>query len=150
MIELIVVMSIIGILARIALPASRAMIRRATAARVVGDFNAVRIAAFNFYADSSKWPVEAAAGKIPAGLANYLRAKFSFAPKGYQLDWENWTSGAKYTKPATGVAVGISVVTTDAELGNAVVKLLGSGAGIHWTVGTSYTFVIQSTGGTGF
>lgn len=143
LIELLIVVAIIGILARFAIPSYAHMKRRAVAAKIVGDFNAVRLAAFDYHAGTSAWPPEAATGVVPPLLVKSLPGGFTFKRTGYNLDWENWTVSGSGT---TGILLGISVSTTDALLGAQVLKLLQSNSVARFTTGTKYTFIIQAVG----
>lgn len=97
----------------------------------------------NYHADRHAWPVDAYAGQVPSGLDGYLPEGYAFVRAGYRLDWENWAlpSGLPLS-PSGGVLLGISIVTEDAELGQAVLELLGS-ANANYHLGDTYTFVIE-------
>ncbi|HEU4995937.1 MAG TPA: prepilin-type N-terminal cleavage/methylation domain-containing protein, partial [Gemmatimonadaceae bacterium] len=71
-IELLMVVTIIGILAAIAVPKFRTVKRRATATQMTGDFDVVRHAAMRFYVDSGYFPAEAEPGAMSHGLLTYL------------------------------------------------------------------------------
>ncbi|HKJ92708.1 MAG TPA: prepilin-type N-terminal cleavage/methylation domain-containing protein [Longimicrobiales bacterium] len=145
LVELMIVTVILGILAGFAIPAYHGMILKAKAARVVGDFQVVKLAAYSYFADHNAWPPDVNRGVVPPGLVPYLPDNFSFLRDTYKIDWENWsTPDGTPTNPGTGVIVGISVVTTDTELGNAVMDLLGN-TNIHYTLGDHYTIVISPT-----
>ena len=58
LIELLTVMAVIALLAAIALPRYRDMKRRAYSANIVSDFNTVRVAAYNYFADNNTYPPE--------------------------------------------------------------------------------------------
>ena len=143
MIEVVTVAVVMGTLVRIAMPNFHEVLLKARAAEVVGDFEVVRVAVANYHADHLEWPPDAYPGQVPAGLEEYLPEGFSFTRAGYLLDWENWVlPNGLPQHPATGILLGVSISTDDAELGNAVVDLLG-GTMAHYTLGNSYTFVIE-------
>lgn len=145
LIELLIVTVILGILAGIAVPTYRRIIVKARAARVAGDFNVVKMAAYSYFADHDAWPPDVSRGVVPPGLVPYLPANFRFVEPDYKIDWDNWSlPDGTPTEPGTGVLVGISVVTTDAVLGNAVIDLLGD-TNAHYTIGEHYTFVLSRT-----
>ncbi|MBI1799108.1 MAG: prepilin-type N-terminal cleavage/methylation domain-containing protein [Candidatus Eisenbacteria bacterium] len=145
LIELMMVVTIAGILLRIALPAYSNLVRNARAAQAVGDFNTVRAAAFSYHTVTNAWPREYATGKTPPELVPYLPRGYTFVKSKYSLDWENWVLPRGTPRyPATQVMLGVSVSTTDAKLGNTVVSVLGKSAA-HYTMNNSYTFVISST-----
>ncbi len=145
LVEIMIVTVILGILAGLANPVYRKMVVRAHAARVAGDFNVVRLAAYGYLADHNAWPPDVDRGVVPPGLVPYLPDGFRFAEEDYTIDWDNWSlPDGTPTQPATKVIVGISVVTADADLGTAVVDLLGD-ANTHYTIGEHYTFVLRGT-----
>lgn len=143
LIELTIVLLIVATLAALAIPTYRSMLVRARAAKVVGEFNTVRLAVFNYYADHDAWPPDNYPGIVPPQLVAYLPSDFTFNHDGYQLDWENWVlPDGMPMHPETHVLLGISVVTQDATLAGRVVGLLGNGMA-HFTLSDNYTFVIQ-------
>jgi prepilin-type N-terminal cleavage/methylation domain-containing protein len=138
--ELLIVMLIIGILASIGIPTYKTMIIRARATQVAGDLNTIKVAAYNYDADHHAFPPETAAGQIPPGLAPYLPDDFTFVRDDYELDWEYWVLSGGGTPD--GVRIGTSVITSNANLGAAMMKVLG---GIpHTIVGNTYTFIFQN------
>jgi len=145
LVELMIVLMIVGILLRLSLPAYNNLVRNARAAQVAADFNTVRAAAFAYHAATNAWPPESGTGVVPPTLVTYLPPGFSFVKSTYSLDWENWVLPAGTPQyPSTQVMLGISVSTTDSKLGNSVVSILGQNTA-HYTMNTSYTFVISST-----
>jgi prepilin-type N-terminal cleavage/methylation domain-containing protein len=143
MVELLTVTAIMGTLVRIAVPDLHKAVVKAEAASVVGDFETVRVAVLNYHADHLQWPADGYSGVVPPGLAPYLPDGFSFVRQGYQLDWENWVLPSGLPQhPDTGVLLGISIVTSNRELGQEVVDLLGGGMA-HYTLGDRYTFVVE-------
>ncbi len=142
LIELLVSVAIIGILAGLAIPNLKTMIQRAHAADVAGTMNVVKVAALNYNADAHGWPAEASVGVVPPELVPYLPANFSFNRDGYQVDFENWSlPGGLPGDPKTTTLIGVSVTTTDPQLGNALLELLGSA--IVFSVGNTYTVLID-------
>lgn len=143
MVEMLTVAVVMGTLVRMAVPNFHEILLKARAAEVMGDFDVVRTAVLNYHADHLQWPPDAYTGQIPTGLEDYLPAGFSLFRAGYDLDWENWVlpNGLPQAPGAQSV-LAISVVTKDRELGQAMVDLLG-GAMAHYTLGESYTFVVE-------
>jgi prepilin-type N-terminal cleavage/methylation domain-containing protein len=141
LVELLVVVLILSILVRIALPSYRQITLRASAAAIMGDISVVRHAAFNYFADHGHWPPDVNRGVTPPGLVPYLPDGFTFRGEGYNLDWDNWTLPDGTPKHSgVKVLVGISVATTNPALGEAFLAVLG-GAAAH-TLGEHYTYVI--------
>jgi hypothetical protein len=143
MIEVVTVAVVMGTLVRVALPNFHELILKARAAEVVGDFETVRLAVLNYHAEHLEWPEDSYVGRIPEGLEEFLPDNYTFIRSGYRLDWENWVLPNGLPKhPETGVLLGISINTTDAELGNAIVEFLG-GAMANYVLGDNYTFIIE-------
>jgi prepilin-type N-terminal cleavage/methylation domain-containing protein len=137
-IELMMVVTIIGLLASIAIPKYRTVRRRALASRIVGDVDVLRVASMSFYADSSYFPDEAAAGQVPAGLTHYLPQGFTFSRTDWTLDYDSWNATTvSLTSPAL---VAVSFTTPDAALGETVMSLLTNSA--TFSSGSKYTVVI--------
>lgn len=141
LIEVMIVVVILGTLARIAIPQFQRVRLKAEAARVVGDFELVRVAAFEYNADTHVWPADVGPGVTPPELEPHLGSGFDFQRQGYQLDWENWMlPGGLPEHPGTGVLVGVSLVTTDQDLGLEVLNLLGERAAT-FTMADHYTYI---------
>jgi hypothetical protein len=144
MVEALTVMMVTSVLVRIAVPNYQDLRLRARAASVVGDFEVVKLAVFNYNADYLTWPEDLGPGVTPNVLAPYLPGGYDFDRGEYLLDWENWTlPGGLPKHPNTRRLLGISINTPDAALGQAVVDLLGS-ASAHYSLGETYTFVIEA------
>ena len=134
--------SIVGILAGLAIPNMKDILLRAQASKLAGDMEVVRVAAASYHSASHGWPAETAAGKVPPELVPYLPANYSFVRDGYELDYENWSlPGGLPGDPNTHTLIGVSVVVTNPALGNALVELLGKA--IVFSVGNKHTIVID-------
>lgn len=144
MVEALTAMLITSVLVRIAVPNYQDVRLRAMAASVVGDFEVVRVAAFSYNGEHHVWPSDTGPGTVPEALLPYLPEGFDFDRGAYRIDWENWTLPAGLPNhPNTNVLLGISINTADPGLGQAVLDLLGS-ANAHYSLGETYTFVIES------
>lgn len=142
LLEIVIVVSIIGILVGLIAPPYQQVRRKAVAARVVGDVHAIRVAAMTYYADRKDWPAETHTGQTPDELRTYLPGGFSFRKAEYTLDWDRWDVPGgipRFTIDET--IVGISVVTDDSELGYEVRRLIGPT--INFQVGERYTFIVE-------
>lgn len=141
LIELLVAVSIVGILAGLAIPNLRTMIYRARATEVAADMEVIRVAALQYQASHNDWPGEVGVGAIPSGLEDYLPDGFAFTGNGYQLDYENWSfPGGFPGDPTTTTLIGVSVTADNDPLGNAVAEFLGGS--IVYSVGNTHTIVI--------
>jgi len=117
LIELLVVLLIIGVLANIALPAMSLMVRKADATHVIGDFKAIRIAVFDFYAASATYPPSTNWGEVPPQLVTELPQGFVFQYKTVQYRWRRFTlPDGMPTDPSQTVLLGLDVQTSDANL----------------------------------
>lgn len=144
LIELLVAMSIVGILAGLAIPNMRNVTFRARATAVFGDLNVIRQATLDYNADANAWPAEVASGVIPPELNGYLPDGFTFDGEGYELDFENITlpSGLPYDPSVTRM-VGTTITVTDNALNNAIIEALGGT--IVFSVGNSHTVVFEAS-----
>ena len=88
-IELLTVMIVIGILASIGLLRYRDFTNEALAARIGTDMETVRLAALNYYSETSDWPPESGPGQVPSELARFLPDGWQFNTGSYELDWDN-------------------------------------------------------------
>lgn len=136
LIELLTVMAVIALLAAIALPRYRDMKRRAFSANIVSDFNTVRVAAYNYFADNSTYPPDGGNGAPPAVLIPYLPQNFSFSNPNYTLDYDVWPSPLNPTQ----LVVGVTVTSGDQQLVNMVARNVQAG-GMGINVGNGYTYI---------
>jgi len=138
-VEIMISMIIVGMLSAIAVPKYVDLKRKANTTKVIGDFQAVRVAVMSFYADSMYFPAEAAAGEIPEHLANYLPIGFKFTREQWTLDYERWDAGG--LAGSSDVIVGVSVVTQDYALGETTSRVLGNVPQLSFS--PSFTFIIS-------
>lgn len=145
LVELMVVLSILGVLARLAIPVFHGIRRDAIASEVAGDFNAVRAAAIAQYEATGRYAPDGETGMVPVGMGPFLPHDFRFTKRDYALDWEHWavadTVGGSV---ASGMVLAVTVVTPDERLGRQVVRMLGANT-THWAVDDASTFVVLST-----
>lgn len=142
LVEAMTAVLIVSTVARIAVPNYQEMKLKARAAEVTVAIRQVSNAALQHNTESHAWPEDTGPGEKPPELEEYLEG-ISFERQGYQLDWENWRLPDGLPKhPETRVLLGVSVVTEDEDLGNAVVEMLGPGRA-HFTLESSYTFVLE-------
>jgi prepilin-type N-terminal cleavage/methylation domain-containing protein len=137
LIELMTVMAVIGLLAALGIPRYRDMKRRAFAAAVASDFNTVRIAAYNYFADNSTYPPDdGSPGAPPAAMIPYLPKNFSFDNGNYTLDYDVWPSPLNPSQ----LIVGVTVTSRDQQLVNMIARNIAAG-GMGLNVGNGYTYI---------
>jgi type II secretory pathway pseudopilin PulG len=122
--ELTIAGVILLILIAIAVPKYQSLNRDMRAAQAVAEMQAVRAAAYMYYAKYHKWPHEEPNGDMPKGLLPYLQKNLALSNNVYRIDWENWVVDASVPAkrgraPKGGeprVLVGISLVSPDRGL----------------------------------
>jgi prepilin-type N-terminal cleavage/methylation domain-containing protein len=142
LVELALVLAIVSIIVRIALPSVQEALTRARATAAVGDVEIVRVAAAAYYARSSEWPEDAPAGVVPEGLAQDLPVGFSFERGAYRLDWDRYALADSLPGSGARTLFGISIATDDRLLGNAVAALIGPRG--WYTLGNHATFLVEA------
>lgn len=142
LVELLVTVSIVGILAGLAIPNMRNMTFRARATTVAADLEVLRVATLSYNGDQHGWPAEVASGVVPPELVAFLPDGFSFAGNGYELDFENvpLITGLP-GDPNASLLIGASVTAVDDRLSNGIVELLGGS--VVFSVGNTHTVVID-------
>ncbi|MEP7325835.1 MAG: prepilin-type N-terminal cleavage/methylation domain-containing protein [Gemmatimonadota bacterium] len=141
-IELLVVMIIIGLLARIALPHYHEMKLQAIAAKAAGDFHAIKLAAYAYHTENQLWPDEVGAGVVPPELVPDLPEGFSFDRNEYSIDFENWSlPNGLPSNPGSHMLIALTITTSDSTLANIILLKLGHST-LHFTVGNTSTFAL--------
>jgi type II secretory pathway pseudopilin PulG len=133
--------SIVAILAGLAIPNLKQMTYRARATEVAADIEVVRVATANYHAQAFAWPAEVGTGVIPPELVDYLPENFSFQGDGYELDYERFTSVSIPSDPTTTQLIAIAVTADTDELSNAIVELLRGS--LIFSSGRKHTEVID-------
>ena len=129
-------MAVIGLLAALGIPRYRDTKRRAFAAKIAADFNTVRVAAYNYFADNNTYPPDGSPGVAPAALVPYLPQNFKFDDGNYTLDYDVWPSPADPKQ----LVVAVTVTSGDQQLMNMVARNSPSG-GTGINVGNAYTYI---------
>ncbi|HLS46923.1 MAG TPA: type II secretion system protein [Gemmatimonadales bacterium] len=144
-IELLIVLAVIGILASLAVLRYIDLRNHAIASGIVSELNAMRLATYNYWADRSSFPPEAATGVTPTGLGHYLRDGFEFSRPLYSYDYENF-SGSADGGASAGLRVGIVVTTVDNGLA-AILARRAAGGLPYFMVGNTLTYIIVGPDG---
>lgn len=90
MIELLVVLTVLGILVNLAVPALRTIRRRAEAAHVIGDVRAIHIAAQSHHAEHGVFPPTENLGVVPSTLTPMLPTGFEFRYGDVRYRWHRF------------------------------------------------------------
>lgn len=142
LIELMITVTIVGLLARIAIPRVNQFRLRARATHIVGDLGVIRTAAFGLAADSARWPVNVGMGKIPPELQPYLPPSLSFTPSaGVVYDWRlSGMPGGDPAQATEAATMGMGVQVDDPELQVEVERQLAAqptlvaGGVVYWLI----------------
>lgn len=121
LVELLIVISILGLLAAITLPKLQRARHNARAAQIVGAIRAVRVGATIYHDSAATWPPQAALGVVPPSLQGYLPSQGTtlFGGTGWQLRW-------RVVAVSGGASQALIVVsTTDANLCAPLAALMG-------------------------
>lgn len=139
------VVLIVGLLVRVAVPAYQRYGYKPRAAAVMSEIHAVRLAAYAYNADTGEWRPDVNRGLVPPELRPYLGSGFTFSRPHYLLDWDHWVlPDGTPSRPDTETIVGVSLTTSDPVFGRAFVELLGPSLA-KTTITDHYTFVILGT-----
>ena len=143
LIELMVVVVIMGILASVAVLKYIDLTDKARTAKIAEEINAIRLAAYNHWADSSSHAVEKGAGVMPPEFRPWLGPTYSFdhTSEGYVLDWDNFGAGGG------GYQVGVTVTAVTPRMERALARIFTSQYPF-FRAGNSLTYVIVGPDGT--
>ena len=142
LIELMIAMTIVGLIARIAIPRVAQFRLRARAAHIVADMEVIRSGAFHVAADSGVWPVEASLGVMPPELVPYIPTSLSFTPEpGVKYDWRlTAMPGGDPAQATAATTMGMGAEVTDDELRIELERVLGTqttlvtGSTVYWLI----------------
>lgn len=142
LIEILLALTIVGLLARIAIPRVGQFRVRAHAARIVGDLEVVRLAAFNVAVDSARWPEASGAGTIPPDMTTYLPSGLSFTPEpGVSYVWRlTGMPGGDPNQATAGTTMGMGAEVADDNLREELQRQLAtqvtmtSGNSVYWLI----------------
>jgi len=147
LIELLVVLAFIGLLARMAVPRYSDMKRRATAAAIIGDVHAIRLALFTRFAETQNWPPESGPGVVPPDLVSYMPGQFTFTRPDYEYDYEVWSlSSGTPGDPQQDTMIGVAVTVNDMKLVQQLLITASRGYG-PFVAGNKVTFFVTGFSG---
>lgn len=97
LIELVIVLTIIGVIAAIVLPHLREAAYKADAAAIVSDAQTVRMAALSYFAEQAEFPNTSGWGEVPPELIESLPEGFEFAYEGdVDYRWRRASTGVRF------------------------------------------------------
>jgi len=136
LVELAMVVLIIALLAAIGLPNFQRAVVRARATEAIAELQVIRVAVMGYLGEHHQYPADVNRGQVPDGLGPYLPEGYTFTTEYYTIDYDNWSG----KDPGF---VGLSVITTDAEIGAMMIDILGDNA---WSNGSDrFTWVVDWT-----
>lgn len=142
LVEILLVVAVVSIVIRIAVPNVQHVLTQARAVEVLAQVSSVRSAAHEHLAEHHTLPDDAPPGSLPDELRPYLGPSFTFQGEGYTLDWESWTLPSGLPgDPDVNQLAGVTVTADDENLIDALRGLTGKGA--WFALGDSYTFLIS-------
>lgn len=143
LVEVLLVLVILSIVVRIAVPNVRWVLQRARASEVLAEVSRVQMAAAQHMAERFRWPPDAPAGEVPPDLEPFLGEGYTFEREGYTLDWESWDlPDGLPGDPGVRALAAVTVVPATASLEDALRGLVSGSPG-WFVVGDSYTFVVE-------
>ena len=114
LIELIMVVTVLGILSAIAMPRLRGAAVQARAAHIIADFSTIRMAGIQYHTETSgDLPDTTPPGVVPLDLEYLLPDDFEFSYENVTYRWRRWTvslpdgqnyaAGLELTSPDPGI-----------------------------------------------
>ena len=143
-IELLIVVAVLAILAGLGMLKYIDLRHRALSAQVIGDLEAIRLAAYTGFYETGTWAPDAGAGIKPVALDSYLSRSFSFSKPDYTLDWENFVPPGG--GPSGGMQIGVVVSAKNPRLARTLAQNLGDKTPFVVS-GTTVTYVIVGADG---
>jgi len=140
LIELLVTITILGILANIAIPKFGDARRRADAAKIISDFNAIRHAVYDYNATSGRYPRSQSYGTVPPELVNSLTDGFDFEYKDARYRWRRWASATGVPRNNAPALFGVQIQSSDRKLIQAINSIY---QGVKFGNARTITLVIE-------
>ena len=140
-IEILLVTVIIGILANLAIPYYRDARRKADAAAIIADFNAIKVAAFDGFAKNGTYPASTGWRRVPPALVASLPDGFVFEYGSASYRWRRWATAQGLPRRRNSPALlGVDVRSNDRELIRSIRGVFG---GISFGNNRRITLVIE-------
>lgn len=124
LIELLTTLTVLGILVNVSVPAINTMRRKADAARIIGDINVIRVAAYDHYAGLNFFPPTQPWAVPPATMIQSLPQGFVWTYKDAQYRWVHFVvPGGVPGNPSQTSIICVEVQTPDTRLMAAITGL---------------------------
>jgi hypothetical protein len=123
--EIVTILLIVGIIVNFWLPNYMAIKKKAQAARIIGDYLAVRDAVTMYYSEYSHWPQGGPWGRSPAGLGMFMPSSFSWDLRpemDVRYSWEFLPVAGPEGQSHDGIT-GLSVSSEDDALLKAITSI---------------------------
>jgi prepilin-type N-terminal cleavage/methylation domain-containing protein len=123
LIELLTTLSIMGLVASIALPKYQNLRHKAVGAEIVANIRTLRLGAFQYNETSGTWPRTAPLGRVPNGVAPYLSGNGQAVMQGanYRIRWASTGVNRRNRRSVQTIQVRL----TDGYLCQSVYGLMG-------------------------
>ncbi len=116
-VELMVVVTIIGILTSIAIPKLHDVKLKADAAHVIADFHAIRVAAHDNFAETEVYPSNGRWDRVPAEFVGSLPRGFEFSYRSATYRWRRWSLPSGLPRRRSSRALlGLQIRSSDRDL----------------------------------
>lgn len=141
LVEVMVVITILGILSSIAIPTVHDVKLKADAAHVIADFSAIRVAAHDNFAEAAVYPRHGRWGQVPAAFVGSLPRGFEFSYKSATYRWRRWSlpNGLPRRRSARAL-LGLEIRSNDRDLIKAIKNAF---SGEMWGNNRRITLVIE-------
>jgi prepilin-type N-terminal cleavage/methylation domain-containing protein len=141
LVEIMIVVTIIGVLAMLALPAAKRTRQAAQNSRYASDVRTFAQAFETYATTNGTWPPNAGTGIIPAGMSGYLKdnAWTQVNSVGGQWNWDFNNFGLTAAISTTGVTA------TDAQMTEIDAKIDDGNlsTGLFQKIGTRFCFILE-------
>ena len=132
LVEIMVVVTIISLLAMLAVPTMQKIRRKARASAIANDFRVFSTAFLTYSHENGAWPAESAAGVVPTGMEPYLKGGVwtRVSPMGGRYNWDNKQLHQSGFTPRAAIAItgtGDSPILIDASQLAAIDEALDDG-----------------------
>jgi len=150
LVEISVVVTLLGLLIAMALPAYRHVTLRSKAAAVVNDIRVFATAFQTYSTQNGGWPASAAAGVIPPEIAGAISGNFTMPTAiggHYKWDYNSTAAGFHITASITIVTTSDSALTTDVEMLEMVDQIYDDGntstGNVQITATNDLVFIVE-------